>query len=557
MRCSNRVGLELHSTIYDELAKRTSPGMLTGRNTDAHFNLDYAGLCGKIQAAKKSSGLKRAQSKLSLFGETRTFAEILDEEVERLVLYYIRQQGHIAGKLWDLRSFQLLSLQDPTISLSKVEDMISRYRGIGSEVLSLLDFLDENVRNLRKIIQKHDACFDLKLGTAYFDSRVGKNSKNAQLLPLCHQDGIRAIMSTVRNGFEDLYEAKSAIERSGENVYLSHSSLLTGNNKTIPRIGFGNRLASASNLQTISQPPLEMQRTRANNPRHKSTNSLFSLMRTMSDPPLPVSLERSISDLEPVLKNIDSVAEKVMIVQRQTIAEVLAASSEMALEVSADEISDGSEIDTIEQPDQHSSFGLAIHLFLTFLYLANQYVVAPTSGEYARLLGMTPAMSGVIIGLCPAAALVSSLLYSMWTNYSFTNPTLVCIGCGITGNLIYGAALQCNSSYFIIIGRLLTGFGGPRVISRRYIADHVPASHRLVASSQFVTAGAMGLACGPLISSLVELSGATFRWKLGGTVLLWYQAETAPGWIMAGMWLLALIVVLVAFKEPDQRVRSV
>ena len=34
-----------------------------------------------------------------------------------------------------------------------------------------------------------------------------------------------------------------------------------------------------------------------------------------------------------------------------------------------------------------STTGLYLNLLITFLYQANQYVVAPTSGEYAALLG--------------------------------------------------------------------------------------------------------------------------------------------------------------------------
>jgi MFS family permease len=115
----------------------------------------------------------------------------------------------------------------------------------------------------------------------------------------------------------------------------------------------------------------------------------------------------------------------------------------------------------------------------------------------------------------------------------------------------------------LLAGRLITGFGGPRVISRRYIADHVPSERRLVASSQFVTAGALGLAAGPLISSLVERSGLEYRWQVTGLLgtdrevtVWWYQAETAPGWIMAALWLIAGILVIVLFTEPSQQVSA-
>ena len=49
--------------------------------------------------------------------------------------------------------------------------------------------------------------FDLKMGRIYFDARL-QGGKRSPLLQLYHQEGIRAIISTLRKGFEDLHEAK-------------------------------------------------------------------------------------------------------------------------------------------------------------------------------------------------------------------------------------------------------------------------------------------------------------------------------------------------------------
>ena len=53
-----------------------------------------------------------------------------------------------------------------------------------------------------------------------------------------------------------------------------------------------------------------------------------------------------------------------------------------------------------------SHLGLHINLFITFAYMSNQYIIAPTSAEYARLLGMPASMSGLIIAMSPFAALI-------------------------------------------------------------------------------------------------------------------------------------------------------
>ena len=114
-----------------------------------------------------------------------------------------------------------------------------------------------------------------------------------------------------------------------------------------------------------------------------------------------------------------------------------------------------------------SKTGLFLTLFATFLYQMNQYVVAPTSGQYSDRLGLSPSLSGLIIGLSPFAALLSALVFSVWTNYSFKQPLIVCLFCLGMGNLCYALALQCDSTSLLFFGRLMTGLGVPRGITRR------------------------------------------------------------------------------------------
>lgn len=473
----------------------------------SRFNLDYDNLNSKLNVVKsrviKTTGMRRASSALSLI-DTRTFAEVLDQEVEKVVLFYIQEQGSIAKKVWQLRERQLLQLQRSDVAMNVIDDLFDSFRELGGEILSLLDYLDDNVIKLRKIISKHDTLFDQKMSSYYFsDNKLGKSSRNQQLLPLYHQEGIQAIMSTIRRGFEDLYEAKDALSNplgslpgfssssSSSSSFLQYSS-----NKPLPRVSFGARQLSYGNLQdSLSDKFMgsgkmsgisgsgKQDPTSAGN---KSTGNLQLLLSRSKTASRDSSLSQqtrprpalSVSDMEPILRKITEAASHLMETQQQSISEYLAATSLLALEVSVDDILlhrvDSSDLLTdgkmkVQAPPPPRLYGLYVNLLITFLYLANQYVVAPTSGEYARLLGMSSTLSGLIIGLTPAAALLSSLVYSMWSNHSFKDPILCCILCAFTGNVFYGMALQWDASWMILVGRLLTGFGGPRVISRRYI----------------------------------------------------------------------------------------
>lgn len=77
---------------------------------------------------------------------------------------------------------------------------------------------------------------------------------------------------------------------------------------------------------------------------------------------------------------------------------------------------------------------------------------------------------------------------------------------------------------------MLSRLGVSRVVCRRYIVDHVPHSQRTDASHQFVTAGALGLAFGPLLASLIELIDVVFTIEVYGQTLVRFEKVSAPGW---------------------------
>ena len=101
------------------------------------YDLKYDDLNRRLDCVKKEFGLRRAVSSKSLTGETRTFAEILDQEVEKIVLYFLRIQGELAHKAYQLREQQVVALQDITINLNVIESYFIKYRELGTEIMNL------------------------------------------------------------------------------------------------------------------------------------------------------------------------------------------------------------------------------------------------------------------------------------------------------------------------------------------------------------------------------------------------------------------------------------
>ncbi|CAK9216937.1 unnamed protein product [Sphagnum troendelagicum] len=195
------------------------------------------------------------------------------------------------------------------------------------------------------------------------------------------------------------------------------------------------------------------------------------------------------------------------------------------------------------EADQYHFMSLFLNLVNTFFYMVNTYIVVPTADKYAASLGAAPTVCGAIIGAMAVAQLVSSVYLSAWSNRSYLGPLIFSAVILCIGNVFYAIAYDFNSISILLLGRLLCGFGSARAVNRRYISDCVPAKFTLQASAAFVSASALGMATGPALAGLLEVHTSQFGITL--------NANTLPGWIMAGGWFLFLLWLWLGFKEPS------
>jgi len=137
-------------------------------------------------------------------------------------------------------------------------------------------------------------------------------------------------------------------------------------------------------------------------------------------------------------------------------------------------------------------FPLFLNLLACFFFMMNNYIIEPSSAYYAEALGTSDAMSGIMIGLAPWFAMISSVVYSFWTNSNYKHPILFAGILQFIGNLLYANAYSYQSVGMCLLGRAITGLGAPRVINRRYVADATPFCLRTAASAAFAMATALG-----------------------------------------------------------------
>ncbi|CAN0921357.1 SPX domain-containing membrane protein At4g22990 [Linum grandiflorum] len=192
--------------------------------------------------------------------------------------------------------------------------------------------------------------------------------------------------------------------------------------------------------------------------------------------------------------------------------------------------------------ERYNFISLLLNLVNTFLYMVNTYIIVPTADNYSLTLGAAATVCGVIIGSMAIAQIFSSVYFSSWSNRSYFRPLLFSSIVLVVGNTMYALAYDLNSISILLIGRLFCGLGSARAVNRRYISDCVPLKFRMQASAGFVSASALGMASGPALACLFQTNFKIYN--------LTFNEATLPGWFMACLWLLYLLLLWFSFREP-------
>ncbi|MBA0562844.1 hypothetical protein Golob_007865, partial [Gossypium lobatum] len=211
-----------------------------------------------------------------------------------------------------------------------------------------------------------------------------------------------------------------------------------------------------------------------------------------------------------------------------------------------DDLRSPSEDDVAEQ--RYHFMSLLLNLVNTFLYMVNTYIIVPTADDYSLSLGAAATVCGVVIGSMAVAQVFSSVYFSAWSNRSYLRPLVFSSIVLLIGNTLYALAYDLNSIVVLLVGRLFCGLGSARAVNRRYISDCVPHKLRMRASAGFVSASALGMACGPALACLFQTDFKIYK--------LTFNQETLPGWIMAISWLIYLLWLSISFREPPQEIKQ-
>ncbi|KAK8947975.1 hypothetical protein KSP40_PGU004831 [Platanthera guangdongensis] len=387
----------------------------------------------------------------------KEFSRMLDDQIEKIVLFLLEQQGLLASRLENLWEQRVNLLEQPDIS--KLLELREAYNEVARDLEKLLKFVDLNATGIRKILKKFDKRFGYRFTDYYVTSRA--NHPYSQLQQVFKHVGLGAIVGALSRNLAELQHRQGSFP----SIY--------------------------------DQPP-----------------------DTFKDPVID-SIKESVDKLTHSTTFLQFLGKHALIVQEEVPS-------------SAED-----EVET-----KYHFISLMLNLVNTFLYMVNTYIIVPTADDYSISLGAAPTVCGIIIGSMAVAQIFSSVYFSAWSNRSYFRPLVFSSIVLLLGNVLYAFAYDLNSLTVLLLGRLLCGFGSARAVNRRYISDCVPLKIRMQASAGFVSASALGMACGPAIAGLLQINFKIYS--------LTINQDTLPGWVMALAWLIYLIWLWISFKEPTR-----
>jgi MFS family permease len=192
-------------------------------------------------------------------------------------------------------------------------------------------------------------------------------------------------------------------------------------------------------------------------------------------------------------------------------------------------------------PSQRTLFARLTVLMATgCLDLMGMLMVAPLVPFYAKRMGGSDTLVGVMVGAHAFAMLVTAPLWGRLSDRYGRRPAIL-LGL-VTGGIAFLVFAVTNNLWVLLLSRLAQGAGAGTIgVVQAYISDTVEPKQRIKALGWFTAATSAGVMVGPVVGSLAT------RW-----------GPHAPGFLAAG---LALINVSAAFfllpEPPRSTSRSV
>ncbi len=473
------------------------------------------------------------------------FFQTLQVEIEKVSLFALKMQGQLADAVGAARfdSNELFDKDSPLVQ--DTCNNLDRYAALSVEMAHLLKFICINAIGIQKILKKYNKIFER------IDEPHCYSVENDHLQLLANSQSIMAIHASLQAVLDDCYkrenlsdpdvaldllrfqcimECISILKKNASLIHLPFMDFLSKQSMILTGANFGGmdgvgRRALQWLLKLEPQTIRQMNRSQLQRMWQKwSSESEF--VSSHLDGGLPYGHRRIPT----------YVGDEALKAMKDPMA---------------------------EDPTQAkwawggvSGVSMILNLLSILLYTINYYIVAPTANHYAISLGMDGAFGATLIGASSFSALFSAFVYSLWyTQSTFKSALVFSAACPLVGNLVYALAISYTSMPMAIVGRILCGFGSAEVLNRQLISTCVRFDDMTRASALFVAFGASGMSIGPLLAGILDMTAGRDQQvdielpftSEGGLI---FNDVTAPGFLMALLWLFQLLGLIFLFQEP-------
>ncbi|KAF8991306.1 major facilitator superfamily domain-containing protein [Cyathus striatus] len=213
-----------------------------------------------------------------------------------------------------------------------------------------------------------------------------------------------------------------------------------------------------------------------------------------------------------------------------------------------------SPIDIVDDENSESRLpsikSLAVVIAGNALFQLSFFIAVPSASLYVEYLGGTPTFSGLVLGIPTAISGIALLVVKRFDGGQYRRPFVITYISAIVGNAVYALAYTFNFLYLLLIARMILGISFTSfMFSRKYCTDPrlVGIRRRTTLASWYVLGPAFGFSVGTWVGGML--------YKIGSGNTGFFNGYTAPGWVMAGVWL-AFLVVSGRFFEDVPKVSS-
>ncbi|KAF8379400.1 hypothetical protein HHK36_028835 [Tetracentron sinense] len=166
------------------------------------YYINYKSMKKKVKQYAQQIGIG-AQDRRHVL---KDFSRMLDNQIEKIVLFLLEQQGLLASRIAKLGEQHDALLQQPEIS--QISELREAYRAVGQDLLKLLFYVEMNAIGLRKILKKFDKRFGYKFTDYYVKTRA--NHPYSALQQVCKHVGIGAVVGAISRNLSDLQDRQGS-----------------------------------------------------------------------------------------------------------------------------------------------------------------------------------------------------------------------------------------------------------------------------------------------------------------------------------------------------------